>query len=84
MYDQGGGADAVAVPPKEPSMLGPLPVLYRVTVVVVALLASLAAGAWLAVFTPVPTPTGTGLLVGLGLGVLSATVLVHQTPQRVR
>jgi hypothetical protein len=65
-------------------MLGPLPVLYRVTVVVVALVASLAAGAWLAVFTPMPTPTGTGLLVGLGLGVLAATVLVHQTPHRVR
>lgn len=60
-------------------MLGPLPVLYRVTVVVAALLVSLAAGIWLAVFTPFPTPTGTGVLIGLGLGALSATALVHQT-----
>jgi hypothetical protein len=82
MHDHGGGA--AAIPAKELSMLGPLPVLYRLTVVVVALLASLAAGAWLAVFTPMPTPTGTGLLVGLGLGVLSATVLVTQTPHRER
>ena len=62
-------------------MLGPLPVLYRVVVVVAALLVSLAAGVWLAFFTPVPTPTGTGLLVGLALGALSATALVHQASQ---
>ena len=62
-------------------MLGPLPVLYRVTVVVAALLASLAACVWVAVFTPVPTPTGTGVLIGLGLGALSATALVRQTAQ---
>ena len=65
-------------------MLGPLPLLYRWIVMSVAVLVSLAAGVWLAVATPVPTPTGTGLLVGLALGALSATVLLHPTPHRVR
>jgi hypothetical protein len=50
----------------------------------VAVVVSLAAGVWLAVATPVPTPTDTGLLVGLALGALTATVLVHPTPHRVR
>ena len=55
-------------------MFGPLPARYRLTVLVVCLLACLGLGLWLARSVDLPLQ---GYLVGLALGGVVAFVLLH-------
>ena len=45
-------------------MLGPLPFLHRAVLVTAVLLTAIAAGAWVAHFTPLPVAIGVGAVVG--------------------
>ena len=60
-------------------MLGPLPYLHRVVLVTAVLLTAIAAGAWVAHFTPLPVAGGVGALVGGLAGVLVAYFFVHSS-----
>jgi hypothetical protein len=60
-------------------MLGPLPYLHRVVLVTAVLLTAIAAGAWVAHFTPLPVAGGVGALVGGFAGVLVAYFFVHSS-----
>ena len=57
-------------------MFGPLPRMYRILVIVGALLLSVAGGAWLAYSFALELPFG-GVLLGVAFGVLIAFALVH-------
>lgn len=57
-------------------MIGPLPRLYRILVIAVAILISVAGGVWLAQHFALALPFR-GVLVGLAFGVLIAFALVH-------
>ena len=60
-------------------MLGPLPPLYRWIVCILALVACIGAGAWLASTLPVVTPTGatTGAVAGAVLGGIVVMLVLH-------
>lgn len=58
-------------------MLGPLPRIYRVVVVVAALLLFVGAGAFAAYALPYPILVSAGASVGLAVGVIAAYLLVH-------
>lgn len=58
-------------------MLGPLPLLYRVVVATVGLLAFVGLGAWTAHVVPAPLLPGLGAAAGAGLGALAVTALLH-------
>jgi len=61
-------------------MLGPLPALHRWTVAVLAVVACIGLGAWLASFLPVPllAPAGAGLGAALGLVLVLLLVRDHR------
>jgi hypothetical protein len=69
-------------------VLGPLPSLYRLLVVGVALVVGVCSGAWIALFTPLQVAALAGTLVGAVAGVLAGYALVHDfshaRPHRVR
>lgn len=58
-------------------MLGPLPARYRLVLVLVAVAAGLATGAWLAWSIPAPIVVWSGALVGTAAGLGVAYALVH-------
>ncbi len=69
-------------------MFGPLPQLYRVLVVVGAVLLSIGVGVWLTFAFDLSLPLG-GLLLGGAVGIVLAFALVHdfsrrQQPRTVR
>jgi hypothetical protein len=61
-------------------VLGPLPPLHRVVVCVLALLAPVGVGAWLAWSTPGPLLPTVGAVIGASLGVALVFLLLRQTP----
>ena len=68
-------------------MLGPLPPLYRLIVSVLALLAFVGVGAWLAFTLPVAVIAPTGAMIGAVLGALVVLGMLHEDappPSRVR
>lgn len=70
-------------------MFGPLPRLYRLLIVVVAVVAFLGAGALVAQLSAVPVPLPLGALLGALAGVAVSWALVHDfhgrpRPQSVR
>ena len=67
-------------------MLGPLPPLYRIVVSVLALLAFVGVGAWLALRLPVAVLAPTGAMVGAMLGAVVVLGMLHEDapPARVR
>lgn len=60
-------------------MLGPLPKLYRLIVLLAALVVFVAAGAWAAFMLPYPILLSAGAGVGLAVGALCAYLLLHDT-----
>jgi hypothetical protein len=69
-------------------VLGPLPPLYRWVVCILALVACIGAGAWLAATLPVPLMATTGVAIGVALGVVLVGLLLrgsgHARPRRMR
>lgn len=68
-------------------MLGPLPPLYRLIVSVLALLAFVGVGAWLAFTLPIAVVAPTGAMIGAMLGALVVLAMLHEDaprPSRVR
>lgn len=68
-------------------MLGPLPPLYRIVVSVLALLAFVGVGAWLAFTLPVEAIPPAGAMVGAMLGAAVVLAMLHEDdprPARVR
>ena len=67
-------------------MLGPLPPLYRLVVSVLALLAFVGVGAWLAFTLPVAVLAPTGAMIGAMLGALVVLGMLHEDtpPARAR
>ena len=65
-------------------MFGPLPRLYRLLMIAVALVVFLGVGAWVGHLTVVPVPLPVGALLGALAGVLVAWALIHapHPPQR--
>ena len=59
-------------------MLGPLPPLYRLVVSVLALLAFVGVGAWLAFTLPVAVLAPTGAMIGAMLGALVVLGMLHE------
>jgi hypothetical protein len=57
-------------------VLGPLPLIYRWIVCVLALLACVGLGAWLAFKLPVSLITG-GAAIGAALGVVVVMLVLH-------
>lgn len=64
-------------------MLGPLPRIYRVIVVVAALLLFVGAGAFAAYALPYPILVSGGASVGLAVGAIAAYLLVRPHHQPV-
>ncbi len=58
-------------------MLGPLPLLHRLLVGGLALLAFVGLGAWLAWSLPIPLLPGTGAMLGAFLGAGAVLLLLH-------
>jgi hypothetical protein len=58
-------------------VLGPLPPLYRWIVCLLALVACIGVGAWLAFTLPVPLIATTGAAIGAALGVVLVTLVLH-------
>lgn len=58
-------------------MLGPLPPLHRWVVCVLALLACIGLGAWLAFTLPVPLIATAGAGIGAALGCLLVVLVLH-------
>jgi hypothetical protein len=67
-------------------VLGPLPPLYRLVVSVLALLAFVGVGAWLAFTLPVAVLAPTGAMIGAMLGALVVLGMLHEDtpPERAR
>ncbi len=67
-------------------MLGPLPPLYRWIVCVLALVASIGVGAWLAFTLPIPFIATSGAVIGAVLGVVLVMLVLHDggAPARTR
>jgi hypothetical protein len=65
------------------TMFGPLPLLHKVVVVVITLLACVLAGAWVAHVTPLPLAASMGALAGGLLGLVAAYAVVHQPQPRL-
>ena len=67
-------------------MLGPLPPLYRWIVCVLALVACVGVGAWLAAMLPVPFVATSGAVIGAALGVVLVMLVLHDGdgPARTR
>jgi hypothetical protein len=67
-------------------VLGPLPPLYRLVVSVLALLAFVGVGAWLAFTLPVAVLAPTGAMIGAMLGALVVLGMLHEDtpPERGR
>ena len=63
-------------------MLGPLPPLHRWVVSLLALIACIGAGAWLALNLPVPLLASEGAAVGAGLGLVVVGLLLHEPSTR--
>lgn len=59
------------------TVLGPLPKIYRVIVLVSALLLFVGAGAWAAFMLPYPILVSAGASVGLAVGAVIAYLLLH-------
>jgi hypothetical protein len=64
------------------TMFGPLPLLHKVVVVIITLLAGVIAGAWVAHVTPLPLAVSVGALGGGLLGLVAAYAVVHQPQPR--
>jgi hypothetical protein len=58
-------------------VLGPLPPLHRWIVCLLALVASIGLGAWLAVMLPVPLIATAGAAIGAALGAVLVLLLLH-------
>jgi hypothetical protein len=72
---------------EEGLVLGPLPPLYRLIVSVLALLAFVGVGAWLAFTLPIAVIAPTGAMIGAMLGALVVLGMLHEDaprPSRVR
>ena len=67
-------------------MLGPLPPLHRWVVAVLALVASVGVGAWLAftLTTPLSLGAAAGAVVGAVLGAVVVMLLLHDTARARR
>ena len=67
-------------------MLGPLPPLYRWIVCLLALVACIGVGAWLAFTLPVPVLATSGAAIGAALGVVLVILVLHDGdgPARTR
>ena len=63
-------------------MLGPLPPLYRLIVSVLALLAFVGVGAWLAFTLPISVIAPTGAMIGAMLGALVVLGMLHEDAPR--
>lgn len=63
-------------------MLGPLPPLYRLIVSVLALLAFVGVGAWLAFTLPIAVIAPTGAMIGAMLGALVVLGMLHEDAPR--
>lgn len=61
----------------EALVLGPLPPLHRFLVSLLALVACIGLGAWLAVTLPVPLIAPAGAAIGAGLGLVLVTLVLH-------
>ena len=62
-------------------MLGPLPMLYRIVVCVLALLACAGVGAWVAWTLRVPMMAPAGAVLGTALGVLVVALVLRDQQQ---
>lgn len=58
-------------------MFGPLPLLHRIILIVIALGTCMAAGIWLAWWTPVHLLVSAGAAIGALVGVAVAWLLTH-------
>ncbi len=65
-----------------PFVFGPLPQLHRVLVVLTALAAGVASGAWIGHFSPLPVAAVAGALWGGLAGILLSYVLLHDFHRR--
>ena len=65
-------------------MLGPLPLLYRCIVSVLAVVVCAGLGAWLAWTLPVPLLVQTGAVIGAALGALVVGLLLHDSEPRAQ
>ena len=65
-------------------MLGPLPPLYRWVVCILALVACIGAGAWLAFTLPIPLLAAGGAGIGAALGVVLVILVLHGGHARTR
>ena len=63
-------------------MLGPLPPLHRLLVSVLALVACVGVGAWLAFTLPIPLVAPTGAAIGAVLGGGVVALLLHDGRHR--
>jgi hypothetical protein len=63
-------------------VLGPLPPLYRLIVSVLALLAFVGVGAWLAFTLPIAVVAPTGAMIGAMLGALVVLGMLHEDAPR--
>ncbi len=59
------------------TLFGPLPVLYRVGLVVGALSIWIGLGLWSGLMPDVPVTVGAGILLGAIAGIVTAYVLLH-------
>lgn len=65
-------------------MLGPLPLLYRCIVSVLAVVVCAGLGAWLAWTLPVQLLVQTGAVVGAAIGGVLAGLLLHDSEPRAQ
>jgi hypothetical protein len=65
-------------------VFGPLPVLYRFTVILCTLLVGIGSGAWIAHDTALPVAVSGGALLGGLAGLLASVVLVHDFSTQAR
>ncbi|MFL6127839.1 MAG: hypothetical protein ACJ73E_02090 [Mycobacteriales bacterium] len=63
-------------------MFGPLPLLHKVVLVAITLLAGVIAGAWVAHMTPLPVAVSVGALAGGVLGLVASYAVIHQPQPR--